>query len=157
MDKNTGVIVALVPDETYKRYRREIALPHLTVGFLGRVSSVEPQVVRNFAKTLQAEWTEKLSADIAGITLFSTPDGWALVDLINAPWLPTLRALVEELSLTFDLPLDRRFGLCPHITRRYLGATPTRTLEHRKQNVPPFYLDTLGVWIGDEQINSTLR
>ena len=147
---NAGVIVALLPDADYVSMRPTTSDHHLTVLYLGRLTDEEinPKALTSYWKNLMKLWDVKIEGEITAETMFHTPDGWAHVDLVNAPYLPDFRSLAQELLDVHGLPLGRTHGFIPHITRRYIRASSQIEFVHRKEK-PKLTLDRLAIWAGE--------
>lgn len=156
--QNSGVIVALLPSKEYTDTRQTISDHHLTVAFLGKYDDpdINDKAVGYFWDMLTQLWDLKLRARLTGETVFATPDGWAHVDLIDAPFLPDFRAIVQEALDVTGLPLSRDRGFIPHITRRYVQTPEPLQLIHREQKLK-FSLDRVALWRGDERLERPLR
>lgn len=154
---NSGVIVALLPSREYTDVRPTIADHHLTVAFLGRYDdpSINDKAVKGFWADLEKLWSFKIQAEVTAESVFSTPDGWAHVDLVNAPFLPDFRSITQELLDLHGLPLRRDFGLLPHMTKRYVQSANPIEVVHRKMNLH-FTFNRVGLWLGDERLERDL-
>jgi 2'-5' RNA ligase len=152
-----SVIVALLPDDNYARLRPGAKNPHLTVAHLGTPDDPElnPRALRDLFKTITALWPIKLKSSVVAETAFDTPDGWAHVDLVNAPFLPDFRSIVQESIELHGMPLSRDYGLMPHITRRYVKGVPYLEIVHRKLSID-FYLNRLVIWSADDKLEQEL-
>jgi hypothetical protein len=155
---NAGVIVALIPDEPYTARRQTIEEHHLTVAYLGKYSDpdLNDSALTGFFESLVRLWDLKIRAKIAGQTYFSTPDGWAHVDLIDAPFLPDFRGIVGELLDVHGLPISRDHGLLPHITRRYIKSPSPMSLIHNKETLN-FSFERVALWAGDLRLERPLK
>ena len=155
--QNNGVIVALLPSREYTDSRPTIVDHHLTVVYLGKQSDPEitDKAVNNFWEMLGKLWEIKIRAKIAGETVFPTPQGWAHVDLIDAPFLPDFRAIAQEALDVTGLPVCRDIGFIPHITRRYIQQTDPIEMVHRETRLK-FALDRVVLWRGDQRYERPL-
>lgn len=154
---NTGVVLALLPSKSYVAHRQMATDHHLTVASIGRYDdpSITSTQLFRFWRFFTAEPRPKLEAQLAGESMFSTPDGWAHVDLIDAPYLPDFRAEVQAALEQFDLPINRVHGLLPHITIRYKQSAEPQTLVHSGQRLR-FALDRVALWFGDGRLEKVL-
>lgn len=154
---NSGVCVVLLPSKSYVAARPEVADHHLTVAFLGNYSDPElnTRQLLNFWKSFTREDRPKLQAQVAGESMFQTPDGWAYVDLIDAPYLPDFRTEIQAALERFDLPLSRVHGLLPHITRRYKISSEPQTVVHHGTKLR-FALDRVALWAADSRFMKEL-
>lgn len=157
---NSGVIIALIPDDAYTRIRPMTEDHHLTVAFLGRYDDEQltEKALKAFWANLSTQVNFKIQCEVAGETLFWTGerDGWAHVDLVDGPLLPEVRCLVHEFLTLHDLPLQERHGFLPHITRRYIKNPENQTMIHTR-NRPKFTLNKLALWAGDWRLEQELR
>lgn len=156
--KNAGVIVGLIPSEEYTRLRPSTRDHHLTVTFLGGYD--DPEITQakleKLWESLTGIWKHTLKAQVTGETVFDNGgDEWAFVDLIDCPFLPDYRSIVQELLELHDLPLSRKHGLLPHITKRYSKTQGSIELVHNR-NYPTFWFDKQVIWAGDERWESDL-
>lgn len=154
---NTGVVLALLPSKSYVAHRQMTTNHHLTVALLGRYDdpAITSTQLFRFWKSFTAEPRPKLEAQLAGESMFPTPDGWAHVDLIDVPLLPDFRAEVAQALAEHDLPLSRVHGLLPHITIRYKQSAEPQTLVHQGQKLR-FALDKVALWAGDARLEKEL-
>lgn len=154
---NSGVIVALLPDEPYTARRQQTADHHLSVVYLGKYDddALVPDALTSFWNNLVKLWEIKIKAKVTGESIFATPDGWAHVDLIDAPYLPDFRAIVGELIDVHGLPLSRDHGLLPHITQRYIKNPNPPTLIHSKHDIR-FSFERVALWAGDFRLERPL-
>lgn len=158
-NNNTGVIVARLPSREYTDKRQTIVDHHLTIAWLGKIDDpdINDKSVKNFWDMMGKLWELKLKAQVAGETVFPIGSSmWAHVDLIDAPFLPDLRAIVAEAIDVTGLPLDRTHGFIPHITRRYVQNPQPVELTHRADKLH-FSLDKLVLWRGDKRLETNLR
>ena len=66
-----------------------------------------------------APYPRPLVAHPGGHAVFDTPDGFAAVALLDAPWLPLLRSVLEYAALEAGVPAASQHGFVPHATLRY--------------------------------------
>lgn len=156
---NSGVIVALLPDETYVRTRPTIDDHHLTVAFIGRYDDedITPKALRGYWEGLTNLWVNRIECEVTAQAMFDTPDGWAHVDLIDGPLLPSCRSIVEDLLPVYGLPMDTRHGFLPHITRRYIKHNSSGQIELvQRRDKLRFTLNRLALWAGDTRFETEL-
>lgn len=147
----------LLPSKSYIAHRQMAQNHHLTVAYLGRYDDPEISSIQliKFWKSFTKTPRPKLEAVVTGESMFSTPDGWAHVDLIDAPYLPEFRADVARALEEHDLPLNRTHGLLPHITIRYKQSQEPQTLVHSGQKIR-FAFDRLALWAADSKFEIQL-
>jgi 2'-5' RNA ligase len=150
--KNSGVALVLLPSKSYREHRPTTTNHHLTVAFLGRYDdpSITSKQLFIFWRAFTKEPRPKLEAQLAGESWFTTPDGWAHVDLIDVPYLPDFRAELQASLEAHDLPISRVHGLLPHITQRYKQSPDPQTMVHTGQRIR-FALDKVALWAGDSR------
>jgi hypothetical protein len=147
-----GIIVALLPNEQYTARRPVAVNPHLTVLYFGSTDSEDfnPKPLDEYWAMLQRVWGHQIRANVTGESVFDGhADGFAMVDLINAPFLPEFYTVALETAQLFGLDADKAFGLLPHITTRYVKGVQSVEVVHRKVNIP-FAFQRLGLWVGDD-------
>lgn len=159
---NSGVIVALIPDESYRRIRPTTTDHHLTIAFLGRYDDerITDKKLKDFwnAVTSLKSWQQPVQCRVTAEAMFDTPDGWAHVDLIDGPELPNIRCMVQEFLDIYSLPLDRRHGFLPHMTRRYIPKGHREHIEFTQRTGQfAFTLNRLALWAGDTRFELELR
>lgn len=154
LPSNAGVVIVLLPSKSYVAHRQMTQDHHLTVANLGRYDdpSISSVQLFKFWKSFTKLPRPKLEAQVAGESMFLTPDGWAHVDLIDAPYLPDFRAEVQIALEQFDLPLSRVHGLLPHMTIRYKQSQEPQTLVHSGQKIR-FAFDQLALWAADSRFS----
>lgn len=153
-----GIIVALIPNEEYTARRSFVQTPHLTVLYFGSTEQEDfhDTALRNYWDMLRKVWGHRIRANVTAQSAFDGgEDGFAMVDLINAPFLPDFYSVAQESAQLFGLEAEKTFGLLPHITTRYVKGVPTVEIVHRKVNIP-FAFDRMGLWIGDEHLEADL-
>jgi 2'-5' RNA ligase len=156
--KNAGVIVGLLPSEEYTRLRPSTRDHHLTVAFIGGYDDpqITPEKLIRLWDSMIKLAPAPLQAQVTGETVFDNGgDEWAFVDLIDCPWLPDYRSIVTELLELHGLPLSRKHGLLPHITKRYSKTQGAIELVHNR-NYPKFWFDKQVIWAGDERFEMEL-
>lgn len=153
-----GIIVALIPNEAYTSRRPAIQDPHLTVLHLGKIDDEELNLksLRDYWSMLQKVWGHQISANVTAESAFDGgDDGYAMVDLINAPFLPEFYTVAAESAGLFGLNVGKEFGLLPHITKRYVKGAAHIEIVHRKLFIP-FAFQRLALWIGNEHLEVPL-
>lgn len=154
-----GIIVALIPNVDYTSRRPAIKNPHLTVIHLGKTDDEDfsQKSLLDYWEMLQKVWGHQIRASVTAESAFDAGpvDGWAMVDLINAPFLPEFYTVAAESAQLFGLNVSKEFGLLPHITRRYVKGVTTVEIVHRRLDIP-FAFQTLGFWIGDARTEVAL-
>jgi 2'-5' RNA ligase len=156
---NSGVIVALIPDETYTRIRPTTDDHHLTVAYLGRYNDEDltEKALRSLWGTLSEQLNFRVACEVTGETMFWTGerDGWAHVDLIDGQLLPEVRCLTQEFLALHGIEIKSEHGFLPHITRRYIKNPDNQTLIHTR-NRPKFNMAKIGIWAGDMRLERDL-
>lgn len=153
-----GIILTLIPNVDYTSRRPGIVNPHLTVLYFGTVESVDfnRQALGEYWEMMGKVWGHQIKANVTAESAFDGgEDGFAMVDLINAPFLPDFYGVASEAAQVCGLEQDHTFGLLPHITRRYLKGQSAVEIVHRKLFLP-FSFDQVGLWIGDERLGRSL-
>lgn len=153
-----GIIVALIPNQDYTSRRPAIDNPHLTVIHLGSTEADDfsRKTLEEYWKLLQKVWGHQLRAEVTAESAFDGgEDGWAMVDLINAPFLPEFYTVAAESASMFGLNVNKDYGLLPHITRRYVKGQTTVEIVHRHIFIP-FAFQALALWIGDDHLEVPL-
>lgn len=156
--KNDGVIVALLPNEEYTRLRPATQNHHMTVAYIGTLNdeAVTEEKLEKFWDSLSRTWTHPLQAKVTAETAFPIGDNeWAYVDLIDVPFLPDYRSIVQELLELHGIPLSREFGLLPHITKRYAKAVGNVEMVHTVFQ-PRFTFTKSVLWAGDRHFELEL-
>lgn len=156
---NRGIIVALIPDEQYTSRRPAINQPHLTVLHLGKVTDEDFSLstLKEYRDMLVKVWGHQIRAEVTAESAFwaGPDDGWAMVDLVNAPFLPEFYSVAQESAQLFGIDASKEFGLLPHITKRYVKGQSHVEIVHRPLSIP-FAFRNIGLWVGEEKYESSL-
>lgn len=160
-----GVIVTLLPDQTYVRARPTTTDHHLTVMSLGNIGhpDLTPKALKGYWRNMVKMWgaTQPVQAEVTAEAMFDVQWGrntrkWAHVDLIDSPFLPSFRSVSEELLQVHGLPLDEAHGFLPHITRRYINQDRDHIQFVQRTGKFKFTFDRMAIWAGDERFELEL-
>lgn len=152
MKTSKGIIVALIPNDDYVKFRPGVSNPHLTLTHFGTTDdeSFNEQALLDYWAMLQKIWKHSIQANVTAESAFYCgEDGWAYVDLINAPYMPELYTVATEAATVSGLNVGKAYGLLPHITKRYVKGQQHAEIVHRPVRIP-FAFDVMGLWIGDD-------
>jgi 2'-5' RNA ligase len=153
----SGVIICLIPDETYVAARPDIVDPHMTLAYFGKSEEMHHSAERRLKATVDqmARWGSPVAAKANGWGFFDNvmPE-MVFVDLIDAPESHTLyNQLVILYSGHPNIPMDRTHGFTPHISNRKVQkgdmvdiGTPVIEFEFTK----------VALWFGDEKYEVAL-
>lgn len=153
-----GIILTLIPNSDYTSRRPGVIDPHLTVLHFGSTEAPDysRKTMGEYWDMVRRVWGHQIKANVTAESAFDGgEDGFAMVDLVNAPFLPEFYSIAMESAQMFGLDPDKTFGLLPHITRRYIKGQAAVEIVHRKLYLP-FIFQRIGLWIGPEHLEEDL-
>jgi len=162
---SSGVIIALLPDDTYVQARPKVVDPHLTVAYFGSVDLLSQDGRSRLGTTinvLRRSFAAPIRAKANGVGLFDAgQDGFAKVDLIDGIEVFRVRLAVELLFQGNGLDgvtIDYTHGFTPHMTREFLSHDDEFYAVIGPEEIDnlSFTFDRIGLWCGDERYQVTI-
>lgn len=147
-----GVIICLIPDQTYRDARPDVVDPHLTLAYFGRTTdeNLVNTKVSSHRKTVDrlAFWNAPIEAKANGLgVLIEAPS--VVVDLIDSP---ELVGFYRDIVTTYAgslTPVNMTHGFLPHMTIEKLDPNEHYCMVPDQLEVVEFTFTAIGLWYGD--------